>query len=81
VCRAFIRYHLNGGQRCLKVETGKAYALKWRSRIVFIPKEYVKMYDFEDGFTRWIVEIPTWLEEKNEDLRFILELIADENRN
>jgi len=39
------------------------------------------MYDFEDGFTRWIVEIPTWLEEKNEDLRFILELIADENRN
>tara|TARA_R110002167_G_scaffold111806_4_gene283890 strand:+ start:211 stop:453 length:243 start_codon:yes stop_codon:yes gene_type:complete len=77
----FTRYHLNSGQRCLKLETGKAYVLKFRNRIEFIPKEYCKMHDFEDGFTRWIVEIPTWLEEKNEDLKFILELITDENKH
>tara|TARA_R100000541_G_scaffold22744_1_gene32670 strand:+ start:369 stop:620 length:252 start_codon:yes stop_codon:yes gene_type:complete len=81
MCRAFKRYHLNAGHRCLKLETGKAFALKWRSRVVFIPKEYCKMYDFEDGFTRWILEVPIWLEEKNDELRFLLELIISENES
>ena len=78
---AFKRYHLNGGQRCLQAETDKAYAIRWRREIVFIPKEYCKMYDFEDKDTKWIVEVPIWLEEKNEDIREIFELIRNENES
>jgi len=75
----FNRYSLNSSHRVIKLDTNKAYALRWRSQVIFIPIEYCKMVDFEDGCNRWIVEIPTWLEERNEDLRSLLELIEIEN--
>ena len=81
MCRAFKRYRLNGSNRCEAVETNKAFALKWKAELSFIPKEHCRMYDFDDGAAKWIVEIPIWLIEKNEQLSEILELIQEENES
>ena len=42
------------------------------------------MYEIDDWYYRWIIEIPTWLIDKNDEIREIFNLIKernDENRD
>tara|TARA_R100000655_G_scaffold110111_1_gene167732 strand:- start:3277 stop:3525 length:249 start_codon:yes stop_codon:yes gene_type:complete len=82
MAKEFIRYTLNKSNRCEQVETSKAYALRWKKEIHFLPKSSCKMFDVNfNNSAKWIVEIPVWLIEKNNELREILKLIKQENEN
>ena len=77
----YTRIRLNGGNRCKRVETSKAYALKLRKEICFIPKEYCKMYDLDSDNIKWMVDIPEWLISKSEKVREFVQLIQQENEH
>jgi hypothetical protein len=80
--KIFERIALNGSNRCEAVETSKAYALKIRNEICFIPKEHCKMFELDyDNQIKWIVEIPIWLIERNEKINEFVNLINQENEN
>tara|TARA_R100001163_G_C5008092_1_gene154921 strand:+ start:413 stop:661 length:249 start_codon:yes stop_codon:yes gene_type:complete len=82
MAQEFIRYTLNKSNRCKQVESSKAYALRWKKEIHFLPKSSCKMYDINfNNSAKWIVEIPVWLIEKNKELREILKLIQQENES
>lgn len=82
MAQEFIRYTLNKSNRCEQVETSKAYALRWKKEIHFLPKSSCKMYDINlDNSKKWIVEIPVWLIEKNKELSEVLKLIQQENES
>lgn len=70
---------LTCSDRCRAVETPKSYALRWRNSVCFIPRSYCKMYEINDGYYRWVVEIPSWLLEKNEKLARMFNYIKEQN--
>ena len=75
---------LSASDRVRAVETNKSYALTWFKKIYFFPKSQCKMYEIDDWYYRWIIEIPTWLIDKNDEIREIFNLIKernDENRD
>ena len=76
-----VRLYLSTCSRCINVETEKSYALKWRDFIVHIPKSQCKMEQVEisgDSLDRWHCTIPTWLIEKNDELKEIVKYLKTE---
>ena len=76
-----VKLYLSTCSRCRNVETEKSYALKWRDFIVHIPKSQCKMEQVEitgDSLDRWHCTIPTWLIEKNEELKEIVNYLKTE---
>jgi hypothetical protein len=75
---------LNSSTRCKRVESEKAYALKWRSEIHFLPKSKCLIIDVEKkdihDSEEWDLVIPDWLINKNDDLKSLCRLIYDSNK-
>lgn len=77
-----ITLYLSTCSRCRNVETDKSYALKYRDFIVHIPKSQCKMEQLEitgDTLDRWYCTIPTWLIEKNDELKEIVNYLKAEH--
>ena len=49
---------LSASDRVRAVETKKSYAITWFKKIYFFPKSQCKMYEIDDRYYRWIIEIP-----------------------
>lgn len=71
---------LTKGSRCTNCESDKAYAIKWRNEIFFIPVSKSTMIELpnSDSLYRWELEIENWIINKNEHLKFIIQLLKDE---
>jgi|TARA_R110001606_G_scaffold27760_2_gene88586 hypothetical protein len=71
---------LTTGSRCRSCESNKAYAIKWRNEIFFVPISKSTMIELpnSDSSYKWELEIENWIINKNENLKLIVQLLKDE---
>jgi hypothetical protein len=80
-----MKLRLNKSTRVKRVETDKAYAIKFgKSNIEFISKRHSVMMDVEKkgmyDSQQWDIVLPDWMIKNNDELKDICKFIYDWNK-